>query len=62
MSARESAEEKGVYVEENGPVSRLIEEWKEDFVGLYIILLSLPLASLASSAVEGGLGRERASS
>ena len=33
-----------------------------DFVGLYIILLSLPLASLASSAVEGGLGRERASS
>ena len=49
-------------MEENGPVSRPIEEWKEDFVGLYIIFLSLPLASLASSAVEGGRKCERASS
>ena len=62
MSARESAEEKGVYVEENRPVWRLIEEWKEDFVGSYIIFLSLQLASLAISAVEGGRGRERACS
>ena len=49
-------------MEENGPVGRLIEGWKEDFVGSYIIFLSLQLASLASSAVEGGRGRERACS
>jgi len=53
--------ERGAYVEENGPASRLIKEWEEDFVGLYI-LLSLPLASLVGSVVECGRERERASS
>ena len=42
-------------------MSRPIEEWEGGFVSLYI-LLSLPLASLVSSAVECGRERERVSS
>jgi len=38
LLARESTSEKGAYVEVKGHVSRSIEEWEEDFAGVYICL------------------------